>query len=135
MKKINKKGFTLIELLVVLVILSIIMVIAIPSVTSSIERNKAKHKEQVIKLVESAAELYADSHRNSINDDYCITIANLISEGFVTKDEVKDPLDEDYAICGCVMYKRWSNSVKWSDRESGPECSKDPAGIYTYKIN
>ena len=40
MRKLNNKGFTLIELLAVLVILVVIMSIAIPSITSSVERNK-----------------------------------------------------------------------------------------------
>lgn len=103
MKKINKKGFTLIELLVVLVILSIIMVIAIPNITSSIERNKEKHKEQAENLAISAAEVYADDHRNSAYTssvtNQCIDIQTLIDEGYITKDAVKDPFNETEKVC------------------------------------
>ena len=52
MKKNNKnKGFTLIELLAVVVILLTISVMAVSSISSAIERNKAKQnatKERVI---------------------------------------------------------------------------------------
>lgn len=101
MKKINKKGFTLIELLVVIVILIVIMSIAIPSVTSSIERSKDKQKKQVIKLVESSAELYYDSHKNSITSNQ-ITIPMLIDAGYLTKAEAKDPFYEKRTVCGYV---------------------------------
>ena len=47
----NNKGFTLIELLAVLVILVVIMSIAIPSITSSVERSKAKQRNEVINIV------------------------------------------------------------------------------------
>ena len=40
----NKQGFTLIELLGVLVVLTLIGLIAIPSIASTIERNKNKIK-------------------------------------------------------------------------------------------
>lgn len=101
MKKINKKGFTLIELLVVLVILSVIMMIAIPSVTSSIERSKDKQKKAKIDLVISAAELYFDSHRNN-SDGTCVEVDYLINNGYLTKEEAKDPFDENNNVCGSV---------------------------------
>ena len=72
MRKLNNKGFTLIELLAVLVILVVIMSIAIPSITSSAERSKAKQREQVINIVKAQAELYADKHKNSLKNDTTI---------------------------------------------------------------
>ena len=42
MKKLNKKGFTLIELLATVVIMLAISVIAVSSISSAIDRNKAK---------------------------------------------------------------------------------------------
>ena len=53
----NSKGFTLIELLAALVILTAIMSIAIPSISSSLERTKAKQDKTKYKLLETAAEL------------------------------------------------------------------------------
>ena len=92
MKKINKKGFTLIELLVVIVILVVIMAVAIPSVTSSIERSKDKQKTQIIKLIESAGELYVDKHKNTVTPP--ITLNQLIEDGLITKEEMKDPFND-----------------------------------------
>ena len=100
MKKLNRKGFTLIELLVVLVILVVIMSIAIPSVTSSIERSKQKQKKSKIMLLESAAEIYIDRHRNSIESNSEIYIEQLLCEGLITKEEAKDPFNEEETIDG-----------------------------------
>ena len=125
MKKINKKGFTLIELLVVIVILIVIMSIAIPSVTSSIERSKAKQKDQVIKLVVSSAELYYDSHKNSGVTE--ITIIDLIDNGYLTKAEAKDPFYEKRTVCGSVSIETNANGIKTfkfnEDTDCGNECT------------
>ena len=98
--KLNKKGFTLVELLVVLVILVVIMSIAIPSVTSSIERSKVKQKDSKIELIESAAELYIDRHKNSITASSNINLQDLICDGLLTKEQAKDPFDEKYTLSG-----------------------------------
>lgn len=125
MKKINKKGFTLIELLVVIVILIVIMSIAIPSVTSSIERSKDKQKKQVIKLVESSAELYYDSHKNSGVTE--ITIPDLIGKGYLTPAEAKDPFHEKRTVCGYVSIETNANGIKTfkfnEDTDCGNECT------------
>lgn len=109
MFKINKKGFTLVELLVVLVILVLIMSIAIPSVTSSMERSKSKQKKSKMQLMESAAEIYADRHKNTISSDGIVTTRDLICDGLLTKEQAKDPMNEKYTICGYYSYrdKKW----------------------------
>lgn len=108
MKKMNRKGFTLIELLVVLVILVVIMTIAIPSVTSSIERSKEKQKNSKIEIIESAAELYVDKHKNSYNSNstYTIYIKDIICDGLLTKEQAKDPFNETYTLSGYVAYSK-----------------------------
>lgn len=118
MKKLNKKGFTLVELLVVIVILVIIMSIAIPSVTSSLERSKQKQRTAKIQLIESAAELYADRHKNSFGVGDKVSIGMLISENFLTKDEAIDPFTNNQ-MQGCVLYNAVS-TFKYEERES--EC-------------
>ena len=99
MKELNKKGFTLVELLVVIVILGVIMSIAIPSITSSVERSKAKQREQVINIIISAGELYADKHKNGFTQ---VSVPTLIDEGYLTLDDAKDPQNEKSTICGHV---------------------------------
>ena len=115
MKKMNNKGFTLIELLAVLVILVVIMSIAIPSITSSAERSKAKQREQVINIVKAQAELYADKAESveeaiaamsSGNSKIDLSLGNdgtpnpivhdfipLTTYDFVYKDKIGNPYD------------------------------------------
>lgn len=109
--KLNKKGFTLVELLVVLVILVVIMTIAIPSVTSSIERSKQKQKDSKMELVMSAVDIYIDRHKNSISNDSIITIIDLVDDGLITKEQAKDPFNENQTICGYYSY----NDSKWEE--------------------
>ncbi len=118
MRKINNSGFTLVELLVVIVILVIIMSIAIPSVTSSLERSKEKQKNAKIDLIESAAEIYVDRHKNTITNGSVITINNLIKEGLLTIEEAKDPFNEKRTLCGHVIYQ----NNKYTFIENLSEC-------------
>ena len=90
----NNKGFTLIELLAVLVILTAIMGIAIPTISSSLERNKAKQDQVKIKILTNAAELYVSDYKNKIYDNLrtrdvntcCIGIDTLKNENYVSSD-------------------------------------------------
>ena len=113
MKRLNKKGFTLVELLVVIVILGVIMAIAIPSITSSVERSKDKQKEQIIKLIVSAGELYVDKHKNTVKTGQQITLGKLIEDGLITKEEMKDPFNEKSTLCGYLGYD--GKTVSWND--------------------
>ena len=107
----NNKGFTLIELLAVLVILVVIMSIAIPSITSSVERSKAKQREQVINIVKAQAELYADKHKNNLRNGDIIEISELFCDGYLTLEEAKDPMNEQYTIDVAFVYNNNSISV------------------------
>lgn len=133
MKKINKKGFTLIELLVVIVILVVIMAVAIPSVTSSIERSKDKQLTQVKNLVTSAAELYYDSNKNSLGTNFPITvkIETLISNGYLTPAEAKDPFHEKRTVCGYVEIGTSEQLKTYTFKEQnncGSECKDENEG-------
>lgn len=95
-KRLNNKGFTLVELLAVLVILLAIMGIAIPSISSSLERTKAKQNEVRYKMIESAAEQYVTDHKNAVygklgsNTKCFILVSKLKEYGYLTDDEMKD---------------------------------------------
>lgn len=123
MKKLNKKGFTLIELLAVIVILVVIMAIAIPNVSSSIERSKQKQKNQKIELIVSAGEIYYDFHKNTIKNNDKIYLKNLISDGLVTKEEIKDPFHESRSLCGYILYTN-NYGIQWKE-QSLEQCSGD----------
>lgn len=56
----NNKGFTLVELIAVLAVMITILLIAIPSISSSIERNKGNLSEKNEEIIYDAAEIYSD---------------------------------------------------------------------------
>ena len=95
-------------------ILAVIMSIAIPCITSSIERSKDKQKTQIIKLIESAGELYVDKHKNTVTPP--ITLNQLIEDGLITKEEMKDPFNEKRTLCGYLGYD--GKKVSWNDTSS-----------------
>ncbi len=118
MKKMNNKGFTLIELLAVLVILIAIMSIAIPSISSSLDRTKAKQSSAKGKIIESAAELYVTDHKNNVvPDGECyITVATLKREHYLSDEELKDSDGEEMG--GVVSYNASNNSYAYSPQTS-----------------
>ena len=101
MKKLNNKGFTLVELLAVLVILITIMSIAIPTIGSSLERNKESQNNQKKKLLESAAELYHTDHKNNLGGKTCVNLDTLVTEGYVDSGAVKD--SDGGKFNGCIL--------------------------------
>ena len=92
--KLNRKGFTLIELLVVVAIMILVVGIAIPTITSSMNRGKEKEKNSKINLIEEAGERYFKEHLNSYTENY-ISVTTLVTEGYLTNDEIKDPFSDN----------------------------------------
>lgn len=99
--KLNRKGFTLIELLVVVAILILIVGIAIPTITSSMNRSKEKEKNSKINLIEEAGERYFREHVNTYSSN-SIDVNTLITNGYLTNDEIKDPFNNGSIISGYV---------------------------------
>ena len=98
MRKLNNSGFTLVEVLAVLVILIAIMSIAIPSISSSLERNKGKQDENKKKILESAAELYVTDHKNDfVSNEYnCVTLETLKNNGYINDEDMLDSDDNTF---------------------------------------
>ena len=121
--KLNNKGFTLIELLAVLVILSAIMGIAIPSISSSMERNKVKQNEARKKVLLSAAELYVSNHKNAIvnnmsaNNECYISLDDLVDDNLVSDSAIKD--SDDKRFSGGIIYNKSTNEVEYKESVSG----------------
>lgn len=123
----NNKGFTLIELLAVLVLLLTILLIAIPSITSSVERNKNNMLKKKYDLIEAQAESYVNMYKNSINyqkfistTDFCgINIQKIKQTGLLTADDLKDA--DNKSIIGYIIYNngdyQYTKSIP-----SGGEC-------------
>ena len=115
----NNKGFTLVELLAVLVILIAILSIAVPSITSSIERNKQKDLEQKKKIIISAAETLVNLQPNSyyaiqLKNGTCGLDVNAFIESNVISDNEAKDVDGNY-IEGCVMYNSTNKKYEFND--------------------
>lgn len=128
--RLNDKGFTLVELLAVLVILAAIMGIALPSITSSMERNKDKQNESKEKLLESFAEIYVSDHKVAIYDnlvsihaDECyIDISDLRNNGYLSDDADIDANGNQ--MNGYVIFNKTNNSYTFHIGDpSGVECN------------
>lgn len=115
MKRLNRKGFTLIELMAVIAILIIIMGIALPNITSSIERSKQKQKEAKIRLIESAAELYFDRHKNFDKTTYSngVSVSVLVSEGLITEEEIEGTCDNIDTSCCVGINLKFKENHEW----------------------
>ena len=90
----NKQGFTLIELLGVIVVLTLIGLIAIPSIASTIERNKNKINEEKKEIICSAAEIYVS--KNKLDGSRGVDIQTLLDDNLLTEDELKNSNNSDY---------------------------------------
>lgn len=89
-KRMNSKGFTLVELLAVVVILLLISTIAISSISAAIERQNVKKDEAAKEILISYAKLYFDDHKNSIGDNPCVNVLELIDEYNLDEKTLRD---------------------------------------------
>lgn len=127
-KRLNRGGFTLIELLAVLVILSAIMAIALPSITSSLERNKEKQNKSKKEMLESFAEIYVADYKNALynklgTETKCyISITTLNDYGYLSDDAAVD--SDGNPIDGYINFDSATNSYTYSESSVGVECYK-----------
>ena len=119
----NNKGFTLIELLAVLVILVAIMLIAIPSITSSLERNKDKQYQAKVELIISNAELYASDKKIRVSE-LCVKTSTLRDEGYVTSRELENPKGNN-DIDGYVSYDGSLSKLQFTEGSPTGSCNQN----------
>ena len=90
-----KKGFTLVELIVVIVILGLIATIVYPAIISIINSSKNSAYESQKKVILNAAKEWGVKHAAILPDNSdasCkISVDNLINEGYIENDEIKNP--------------------------------------------
>lgn len=125
-KKLDRRGFTLVELLAVLAILIAIMAIAIPTISSSLERTKAKQNESRYEMIESAAELYVADHKNAIynslgasGSDKCYIVIGDIN--YLTAEEMQDADGGDLSDKYVIFTK--PSTYEYSDEIEGNPCT------------
>ncbi len=118
----NDKGFTIIELLAVLVVLVMILMIAIPSITSSVERNKDTLNQKKIEVIESSAQEYVSKYKNKISNysgfisgSCCIELEDIKNIGLLSENEL---LDTDKGkISGYVCYDSTNKKYSYTETE------------------
>ncbi len=95
----KNRGFTLVELLGVLILLAVILTLVFPSVLNLITNSRGEVKSLTNKLVENAANLYIDSNKDKFDEQngnsYCVTLSELVSEGYIKSPIVFSDTDED----------------------------------------
>lgn len=115
--KLNNKGFTLVELLGVIIILVTIMLIAIPSITSTISRNKDKELEAKQELIIAETKLYVESHKNHeypfLQGKCGYLTEDLYNEKIVSEENVLD--SDGNLIEGCVYYDPDQNTYHFEN--------------------
>ena len=86
----KNRGFTLVELLGVIIIVGLLSLIIFPNIISSFfdVSNKLDNATKLI-VIEAAKDYYVNNRNNISKIDYCVTIANLQTEGLIAYD-IKD---------------------------------------------
>lgn len=120
----DKKGFTLVELLGVIVILGVLILVVAVSVKSVLKSSKGSLSDVQIKSIEEAAKMYY--LKNGIDDtDYeqdefkkCINITELISEGYLDAEVIKNPKDNNEMLGSVnVIYRANQYTYYYQDSE------------------
>ncbi len=111
----NNKGFTLVELIAVLAVMLTILLIAIPSISSTIDRNKENLSSKSIDIIKAANEIYVSTYlkkdiKTSYNNGTCyVKITDLINKDILSLDEIKES-SKDNEIDKIIIYKE-NNSI------------------------
>lgn len=101
----NKKGFTLIELLGVLIILGLLILLIVPTVKNLLNDSTESLVLQQEKTIIDAARKYMIENNGLLPEDQvCISVATLISEGVIENDSIINPKTKE-EMEGCVLVK------------------------------
>ena len=89
----NKKGFTLIEILGVIVIIGLLLLIVAPNLLNRINPKETEISNLQKEMLEEAAGLYADAHKDICSSSCTVTVDTLKSEGYIN-EKVLDAKDK-----------------------------------------
>jgi len=76
----NEKGFTLVEMMIVMLVISVLLIITIPNVAKHNTNINNKGCEAFVKMVQAQVQSYI------MENNKVPTMANLISDGYLTED-------------------------------------------------
>lgn len=123
----KNKAFTLVELIAVVAILGLIALVVYPAVGSVIKNAREQtYKDQVDVIIKAAKE-WSVKNAIKLSDDgtiYSLSVNDLIEEGYITNDEIKDPRDSSKNLDGNVEIK-YNNETKSYDYNYNDEPNKD----------
>lgn len=127
MVKKNKKGFTLIEIIGTLVILTLIALLIVPNVIGLINSSRDEISKEQMRVIERSAQSWLTSNLSWIDDqrDICVSIEELINDGFIETAEVKDPSTKE-PLNGFVVIKYDNNKYNYTYNET---CSVEMARL------
>lgn len=112
----KNKAFTLVELIAVVAILGLIALVVYPAVGSVIRNAREEtYKDQVDVIIKAAKE-WSVKNATKLSDDgtvYSLPVDDLIEEGYITNDEVKDPRDSSKNLEGSVEIKYNSDTKSY----------------------
>lgn len=83
-KRMNQNGFTLLEMTIVVIIISVIFLLSVPSIQKTLGVVNSKGCKAMTKVADSAILQYKMEY-----DRYPSGIADLISAGLLTEDQIK----------------------------------------------
>ncbi len=104
----KNKGFTLVELVAVVAILGLIALVVYPAVGSVIRNAREETYKDQVDVVITAAKEWSVDNATKLSDDgsvYSLPVSQLIDEGYITNDEVKDPRNSSENLNGNVEIK------------------------------
>lgn len=123
---VKNNGFTLIELLAVIMILGLVGLIAIPTVTKTLKDSKEKLYNSQVKMIEQSAKKWGIDNidRLSENKKVYLELNDLLAEGYIEQQELKDPRDSKKTMNGCIIIEYDDNYSKYIYRYNEKTCDE-----------
>ena len=107
----NKKGFTLIEILGVIVIVGLLLLIVAPNLLNRINPKETEISNLQKEMLEEAAGLYADTHKDTCQSECTVSVFKLKTEGYIN-EKVLDAKDKTRNIDDVSIIIKNNNGKK-----------------------
>jgi len=117
----NKKGFTLVELIGVITLLALIALVVYPAITTVMKNTREKAYNDQIEVLIKAAKQWGVENADKLPDVeggmYTLSISTLLSDGYLTNDEVVDPRNTETTLTGTIIIRNASNQYNYAYAE------------------
>ncbi|MDD2435377.1 MAG: prepilin-type N-terminal cleavage/methylation domain-containing protein [Bacilli bacterium] len=134
----KEKGFTLIELLGVIILLGVVGLIVVPSVTNLIKDSKQKLYNTQVHTINKVAKDWSIENVEQLSETktICLSLEQLINEGYLEQSEIIDPRNEKNKMNGSITIKYNDSYSKYEylySEQTIEECYLNNA--ITFNIN